>query len=249
MAYEPNRSIEFKIKVDGFWDIDDLLKLSESMAESYGYFYALAVTDQEIARELHNLVQKKFWTGDLETHRFGKFLYEKIPHSQGLKVKSLVYHSPGDFTLTGILDVLVLIAKTVKNFAEAASNVTSTLEKIDAFFQKRKNYIKPKKKIPLDNDAENSLEEARLIVFELGELFGFDYTTCETVIAISGNPISAVKLLTAIARETRKLSNMQSDGLLELPYLEGRTNIGRPMANLEPPGVKVVRKPNRKKFT
>jgi hypothetical protein len=73
MATEPasSRIGTFTLSVDGYWDIQDLLALSEAFSESYGYFYPLVVTDEEAAKRIHELIQKRFWSGDIETVALG----------------------------------------------------------------------------------------------------------------------------------------------------------------------------------
>jgi hypothetical protein len=39
-----------RIEIDGYWDIEDLLALSESLAESYGLFYPL-VAAEDVVRD------------------------------------------------------------------------------------------------------------------------------------------------------------------------------------------------------
>ena len=84
-----------RIEVDGQWDISDLLDLSESLSESYGLFYPLVAADDAVRDNLHDHLRKKFWSGDIETRQFGRFLYKQIPAEEGLKLRSFSYSSPG----------------------------------------------------------------------------------------------------------------------------------------------------------
>ena len=101
MTLEPTSSRigTFSIEVDGSWDIEDLLALGEAFAESGGYFYALVVTDEEAAKRIHEAIQKRFWSGEIETRRFGKLLYSMVPEPDALKLRSFSYASQGMLTL------------------------------------------------------------------------------------------------------------------------------------------------------
>jgi hypothetical protein len=63
------------IPVDGAWDIEDLRAPAESLSETYGLFYPLVAQDDDIRKQLQDLVRKQFWSGDIETRHFGQWLY------------------------------------------------------------------------------------------------------------------------------------------------------------------------------
>src|SRR5260370_7327794 len=67
-----------------------------------------------------------------------------------------------------------------------------------------------------DELAEHS-DDARELVFDVGKQLGFDGASCNTLINVTGNPISALKYLVAAAVEARKLADLQRTGLLVLP--------------------------------
>jgi hypothetical protein len=67
---------------------------------------------------------------------------------------------------------------------------------------------------------EISSDEARELCFAVGERLGFDAISCDRLIAIVGNPFSALKYLVA-AGEGRKLATLQQNGLLQLPDTTG----------------------------
>jgi hypothetical protein len=99
------------IAVDGDWDIQDLLALSESMSESYGLFYPLVATDEETRGRLQDLLRKQFWSGDIETRHFGRYIYRSIPRDVSLRIKSFHYSSPGSIEFVGHLGALLLLSR------------------------------------------------------------------------------------------------------------------------------------------
>jgi hypothetical protein len=94
--------------------------------------------------------------------------------------------------------------------------------KIDKFFEKRKQFKRPKRTFAIDEDLAIGTDEARTLVFELGAKLGFDALSCERLIEIVGNPISTLKYLVAVGNEGRKLAELEAAGLLKLPVLPER---------------------------
>ena len=219
MALAPasHRRGTFTIPVDGDWDIDDLRALSEALSETYGMFYPLVVTDEQAAERVHGLIQKKFWSGEVETRHLGKYLYDQIPNDDALKLKSFSYASPGTVTLLGILTVLWAAARCSRAWIAAGSELLELWKKADAFFAKRKSLKKAARKTELDDEMKLNVDEARTLAFEIGRQIGFNEGAVERIIEISGNPITALKYMIAIANEARKIAELEKHGLLKMP--------------------------------
>jgi hypothetical protein len=206
-----------KIPVDGAWDIADLRNLSESLSETYGLFYPLVVQDEDTRERLQEFVRKQFWSGDIETRHFGQRLYRNIPNDDGLKLKSFRYASPGLMELSGVLTVLLLLSRVARSWIATGGAGIDLWKKVDDFFAKRKQLRKPSKKFEMSDELADNSDDARELVFDVGKQLGFDDASCNTLINVTGNPISALKYLVAAAVEARKLADLQSSGLLELP--------------------------------
>ncbi|MER8958828.1 hypothetical protein [Mesorhizobium sp. M0701] len=222
MAANPVGTIE--INVDGAWDIQDLFHLSESLTESYGYFLPLVAQDEDTRAQLHSIVQAQFWRGDIETRRFGLFLYRQIPKDDGLRIKSFHYSSPGTLILVGILPALLLAARVASKWLDVSEKLFDLYAKIEKYFLKRKNLVKPGRKTEVDDQMGFDLDEARVLLFQLSECLGFDEESTERICAIVGNPVSALKFMVAMCNEARKLSALEREGLLKLPRI-GNDNI------------------------
>ena len=106
-----------RIDVAGYWDIEDLLALSESLAESYGLFYPLIASEDVVRDTLHDHLRQKFWSGDIDTRHFGRFLYQRIPSDDGLKLRSFSYASAGVMEICGVLACLLM--SRVRGFRRA----------------------------------------------------------------------------------------------------------------------------------
>lgn len=206
-----------EIPVDGAWDIEDLRALAESLSETYGLFYPLVAQDDDVRKQMQDLVRKQFWSGEIDSSNFGRWLYRAIPVEESLKLKSFSYHSPGTMELSGVLVVLLLLSRVARSWIATGSAFIDLWAKVDKFFERRKSLRKPKKKFEVSEDLAQGSDEARTLVFEAGQILGFDGDSCEVLISATGNPISALKYLVAAAREARKLADLQRDGLIKLP--------------------------------
>ncbi|WP_143749204.1 hypothetical protein [Mesorhizobium sp. WSM3882] len=170
MASGPVGTIE--ISVDGAWDIQDLFHLSESLTESYGYFLPLVAQEDDVRAQLHSIVQGQFWRGDIETRRFGLFLYRQIPKGEGLRIKSFHYSSPGTLVLVGVLSALLLAARVASKWVDSFEKLFDLYAKIDKYFQARKRLVKPSRKTEIDDQTGLDLDEARVLLFELADCLG-----------------------------------------------------------------------------
>ena len=224
---------DVRIRVDGSWDISDLLSLSESLAESYGLFYPLVAEDDEVIDRLHGELRKKFWSGDTDTRHFGRVLYRQIPKEESLRLKSFSYSSPGSLEIAGILSCLWLLAKIAQGWLKAGDELLSLWVRVEKYFEHRKSLKRPRRETKVDADLADSVDEARSLCFEVGEKLGFDPISCEHLISITGNPISALKYLAVAGAEGRKLAELQKQGLLELPESGERVGTINPGKSLK----------------
>ncbi|MER8765184.1 MULTISPECIES: hypothetical protein [unclassified Mesorhizobium] len=215
-----------------------MFHLSESLTESYGYFLPLVVADDDTRAQLHSIVQAQFWRGDIETRRFGLFLYRQIPKGDGLRIKSFNYSSPGTLVLVGVLPALLLAARVARAWVDAADKLFDLYAKIDKYFLKRKKLVKPTRTTEIDDQTGLDLDEARDLVFQLSACLGFDEESTERIIAMVGNPVSSLKFMVAMCNESRKLSALEREGLLKLP------NVGTHNIKVLPPVKALDGRPN-----
>lgn len=206
-----------RLPVDGEWDMEDLRSLAESLSESYGLFYPLVAPDHDVRERLQDFLRKNFWSGDIETSRVGLYLYRNIPKEDSLRLKSFSYASPGAMEITGALAALLMLSRVAQSWIKTAEQFLSLWEKVEKFFARRRNLRRPSKRIEMNDDTAQSIEEARTLVFEVGGGLGFDAISCERLIDINGNPVSALKYLVAAGKEGRKIAKLQQDGKLTLP--------------------------------
>ncbi|MDO9413821.1 MAG: hypothetical protein Q7T81_14735 [Pseudolabrys sp.] len=208
---------ELRIPVDGEWDMEDLKQVSEGLSDTYGLFYPLVAEDEVVRERLQDALRDTFWSGNMDSRFLGERLYRQIPRDESLKLRSFHYSSPGAMTLAGVLSVLLLMAGVATAWIKVGSNFIDLWDKVEKFFKERKHLQKPGKETELDDAMMLDSDEARGLVFEVGGQLGFTDKSCEVLIGVVGNPISALKFLVCVGREGRKLSTMQREGKLALP--------------------------------
>ncbi len=205
------------IRMDGRWDIDDLSEFAEGLEGIYGYFCAVFIDDDILRRRIDDLVQTQFWNRDFEHSYVGERVYQMLPAEAGLRIKSIRYASPGAIEIVGILGVLLLLAKVVKEWTGALAGIVETYDKIHAFFEKHRHLRRPPRNFNLGQVSGAEVDEARTLMFELGHQMGLDDTLCNRVLEMAGNPVSGLKFMAALTLQARTVARLGARGLLELP--------------------------------
>jgi hypothetical protein len=119
--------------------------------------------------------------------------------------------------VVGVLTVLGLMAGVATAWVKAGSGFIDLWAKVEKFFDDRKHLRRPKKKFELDDEITFDSDDARSLVFDVGMTLGFTHHSCDVLIGIVGNPISALKYLVAVGKEGRKMASLQKEGKLQLP--------------------------------
>ncbi|MDO9223586.1 MAG: hypothetical protein Q7U20_07730 [Caulobacter sp.] len=211
------RSGRLTIKMDGRWDIEDLSEFAEGLEGVYGFFACLFVEEDYLRRRIDDLVQREFWNRPFGQSHVGERVYGMLPDAAGLKILSIRYASPGAMEIAGLLGVLLLLAKVVREWTAAGTGLVELYEKIEKFFSERPLLRKPARNFNLGAVAGKDIDDARELMFELGRTIGLTDKVCERVLDMAGNPLSGLKFIVALALQARNVSELERRGLLELP--------------------------------
>jgi hypothetical protein len=94
--------------------------------------------------------------------------------------------------------------------------VSGSSSPIDDWFEAKKL-----KRVANNFNAEqfpsSSVNEATDLCYEFGDLMGLDRRFIENTIDVTGNPISALRLLASLAKEARRIDTLVAQGKLRLP--------------------------------
>ena len=205
-----------RFEMYGEWDLGDLDTLAATLKLTYAYFYWSGVSPTSMPPRIRSLLSRYFWTGDYIGDRFAEQIYWEIPLVDRVQLKSIEYHSPGWIEIAGVAGALGACAAAVTAWIDAADRTLGFIERVENFFRDRKLQSIPKKFSLSDLDGR-TLDEARKACFEAGEFLGMERTHVENIIDITGNPISALRMLMVMAGSAKKTGRLSSNGKLKLP--------------------------------
>ena len=211
------RSGTLTLKMDGRWDIEDLSEFADGLEGVYGFFASLFIEEEYLRRRIDDLIQREFWNRPFGKSYVGERVYGMLPSEAGLKIRSIRYASPGAMEIVGVLGVLLLLAKVVREWTAAGSGLVELYEKIEKFFAARPLLRRPARNFNLAAVAGKDIDDAKELMFDLGREIGLTDKLCERVLDMAGNPLSGLKFVVALALQARNVSELERRGLLELP--------------------------------
>jgi hypothetical protein len=212
---DPN-SRRFRMELGGQWEIDDLEELVESLRTSYAYFYWAMLDPDSVDEATKSLIVRHFWSQRWQLEQTASELYRRIPEPARLQLASIHYASPGWIELAGWVGAISMMALCAGRWVKVVDEGFALYKKIRSYFDARK-LNPPPPKFNLDEMAASDLDEARALCFEYGAELGFPKKKVEDIIRLTGNPISALRLMTNLAVEARRMVKLQSKGKLKLP--------------------------------
>lgn len=215
----PN-SRRFRMELGGQWEIDDLEELVESLRTSYAYFYWAMLDPDSVDEATKSLIVRHFWSQRWQLEQTAGELYRRIPAPARLQLASIHYASPGWIELAGWVGAISMMALCAGRWVKVVDEGFGLYKKIRAYFDSRK-LNPPPPKFNLDEMAASDLDEARALCFEYGAELGFSKKKVEDIIRLTGNPISALRLMTNLAVEARRMVKLAAKGKLKLPKPTG----------------------------
>ena len=205
-----------RFEMDGEWDLEDLAMLSTSLKLTYAYYYWIAISPEHVPQDIRAQISTYFWSGEYIGPRFNERLYAAVPHDARLRVISIQYNSPGWIEVQGAAEALKMAGEAGLAWVIFAERTLDLLNKIKKFFRDREIERIPKK-VSLAKIGGATIDEARALCFEIGSALAFDDKRIEGLIELAGSPISALRMLAALANEARRTGDLEKAGKLKLP--------------------------------
>jgi len=207
----------FTVPIDGRWFISDLDKFSKSYSHVYAFLYATRpqfVTN--IGERLGRFLRAP-WTGGYSRINLFTALEQVIPAVHGLQIRSIEYASPGDITIEALRsvgdDIKLLAIRCAENsvaIRDAVKKVNQALS--DNHLRKRNLSTVSDAVVPLDAQRLTLLKDRCL---DIAKLLGLE-AEIEILREQSPNTIVFSKAVLAIVKQTDRLVDFQSQGLLDL---------------------------------
>lgn len=215
MSIQPSLE-KFRIELGGDWDITDLENLVESIRISYSYFYWISVPPDHIEAATRTLIIRHFWSQKWQLSKTAEELYRRMPTEYRMKLVSIHYASPGWIELAGYIGAISLMAGCASRWVKALGEGFDLFTKIQKYFDDRK-LSPPPDRLDLDNFSPKDIEEARHLCFELGGKLDLTKERVESMIELTGNPISTLRLMVNLSNEARRIVRLEEAGKLKLP--------------------------------
>jgi hypothetical protein len=207
---------QLRILMDGDWDLDDLRSLTSTIRLSYAYFYWVHQDPVFVDSVVRAGIQKYFWSGEYIGDRFAQTLYDHIPGKSHLRLVSIHFASPGWIELAGYLPVIAALGWVARIWIKNFDQAIEVFRKVDGYFAERK--LRDLRRTGSINDIDGKfIDEARALCFEYGRYLGLPDERIDGIITLTGNPISALRLLVSISSEARRLYKLQEQGKIKLP--------------------------------
>jgi hypothetical protein len=167
--------------------------------------------------DVRDRFRSEFWSGSfLISSSFVTTLHRKLPPEKQLSIKEIRYASPGFFTFLGVIAALTALVGVLRAWVKFADEALALYQKIEEFFERRK-LKKVANNFNADQFPSSAIDEATDLCYEFGELMSLNKKFVDDSITITGNPISALRMLASMAKEARRIDQLVSDGKLKLP--------------------------------
>ncbi len=204
---------QYQLTVDGEWFFEDLARLPSYYIQVYSFLYSLVNFEKQSVRSNATAIYRRYpWRGGYSSVNFFRELNGIIPSLHEPEVVAMQYASPGSITLELMNDV----AERVKTALTAAMGNSEKIEQIGKGFaqvQRREKWAEVNVTSGIPRLSKENKEYLTQTYSELCRLLAI----CEyagEIRQMAGNDLSAVKILLAYYRRTRKLSAYRDRSLV-----------------------------------
>ena len=205
-----------KLLLDGEWTLADLDYLGRSLNISYAYLYWMTVPEDHIPTHIRGAFARDLWSREYVNETFPHFLLSRIPYEQQARIVSIKYSSPGWIEMAAAVSTLSALAMCVRAWLTTTDRAIETLQKIIQFLRQC-GRIGRSGKISLDEKTAVAISDAEKLYKEVAPVLGFSPKDATRILELTGNPISALRLMAAIAKSSDRLAELQRAGKLKIP--------------------------------
>jgi len=205
-----------RLLLDGDWTLADLDFLGRSLNINYAYLFWITTHEDNIPQHIRTAFARDLWSREYINETFPHYLLSRIPFEDQARIVSIKYSSPGWIEMAAGVSAFTALALCVRAWLTTADRTIDTLQKI-IHFLKQYGIIGQAKQISLDDRTKYAVSEAELLFKEAAPVFGFSPKDATRILELTGNPISALRLMTAMAKSSERLADLQRVGKLRIP--------------------------------
>lgn len=217
----------YKLNIDGSWDINDLYTFSRNYEQVYYAIYSLYPHDDEkIEKKIKGAYSSFPWQGGYSAVNFYDQLKYTTPSQKRLKILTMQYASPGWFELSIIIGVAVSIKQIVGAITFSIKEMNSTYNEIYRGAKERKllkiqveqTENEHQKKMAFEANFKKAEGENLKFIEEQNEKLAriLKIEDVKKIHEKTGSPLKTLKILMSLYRRVRKLSELGAEGKLKL---------------------------------
>jgi len=204
----------YKISIDGRWDLEDLYVFPRSYGQVYFLVFSLLPHEDETIQEHIKFAYSRFpWRGGYSAVNFYNNLKYTTPKLHRPQVLSMQYASPGWIELRLINFVAHTVESIVKSIAESILHVNRVYNEIHKGLSERKllRIDVKKKELELEMMHTDFIEKSATT---MARLVGLEDLT--QMHEKTGSPLKTLKILLSLYRRIRTLAEYQNKGKTKL---------------------------------
>jgi len=204
----------YKINIDGSWDLEDLYVFPRSYEQVYFLVFSLLTHEDETIQERIKYAYSGFpWRGGYSAVNFYNNLKYTTPKAHRPQVLSMQYASPGWIELRLINFVAHTVEQIIKSIAETILHTNRVYNEIHKGLSERKllRIDVKKKELELEMMHADYIEQSANTMARLVGLENLNQMHQKT-----GSPLKTLKILLSLYRRIRTLADYQNKGKTRL---------------------------------
>jgi hypothetical protein len=210
----------------GEWLLGDIDHFARGISVAYAYFYWLIQPVPHIPETIRKRFATELRGREFTNETFPHFLHSKVPTEDRAKILRMKFSTDGWIELSCVSEAMAavefVIGAWVSNHSKAGEMVEKIKENLRAF-----NHIGVEQRAALDQDTGDALKQAERLFNEAAPALGLTRKESIKILALTGNPISALRMLVTLSKACQRLASIKRSGRLDLPELAAHTVDGK----------------------
>jgi hypothetical protein len=200
----------YRIPIDGRWDLEDLYKFPRAYEQVYYLIYSLLPHEDDYTNQRIQYAFMQYpWKGGYSAVNFYNNLKFTVPRNKRPQIRSIQYASPGWIDLILIEFIAKRLENIVKSFANSIKHVNSAYSEIHRGMQDRKllRIETQLKELELEKAHAEYIAQS---VQSMATILGFHNVA--QMNAKTGSPLKTLKILLSLFRRVRILAEFENKG-------------------------------------
>lgn len=211
-----------RFRLYGQWVLGDLDIFVHNLSISYGYFYWLTRRYDRVPTLVKQRFTRAQWGREFANETLPHFLLRSIPELEKPQITAIHLETLGWIEVNVDVHALQGIDLCMGVWS---NNQSQALEATQKIITELKEYTQaPREQRNGQGVLSNRdmLPAATQLVQKVAPVLGFTRHECNHILALTGNPLSSLRLIATLAKACQRLAMLQSNHRIELPGLQDR---------------------------